>query len=160
MDIMTVLMKYFKRTATNCCLETWSIAAVFAWLHGTTSVPEVCQTQYFLVWPRETAYSSLSNLPSHTLHYYSIISNTITVIRASRSDCSIRVLKLPGLKSISNGGFRGNLEILLNLPLLCDGFYEGICTIAHSLEISSSAADTQNTITILYIFSVTLLLAL
>jgi len=45
--IKTVLMEYFKRTAANCCLETWSIAAVLAWLHGTTLVPEVCQTQYF-----------------------------------------------------------------------------------------------------------------
>jgi len=26
---------YFKRTAAKCYLETWSVAAVLAWLHGT-----------------------------------------------------------------------------------------------------------------------------
>ena len=53
----------------------------------------------------QPSYSSLSNLPSHTLHYYCIISNKNTVIGAfqsdcsikeSRSDCSIRVFKLTG----------------------------------------------------------------
>jgi len=33
-----------------------------------------------------------------------------TALLESRFDCSIRVFKLPGIKSISKGGFRGNLE--------------------------------------------------
>ena len=36
-----------------------------------------------------------------TLHYNCIVSNKTTVIRVSQSDCSIRVFKLLGLKSIS-----------------------------------------------------------
>ena len=46
------------------------------------------------------------------MHLHCIISNKTTAIKASPSDCSIRVFKLPGFKSISlKGGFRGNFEI-------------------------------------------------
>ena len=40
-----------------------------------------------------------------------------SAIRDSWSDCSIRVLKLPGLISIPKGGFRGNFETFLDPPL-------------------------------------------
>jgi len=53
-------------------------------------------------------HSHLSQQSSFS--HIAIISNKTTVIRVFRSDCSIRVFELTGLKSISNGGFRGNLE--------------------------------------------------